>query len=162
MAQRPWSTIAQILSANLRLARLWKRATLHLQICIPGWQMQMQKRRCGDGTFHFPGSALSYSYRGTADMNDGGGSWQSPRCPPHLSQSSVASLLAPAGALYLISFVKNNLAHKNKDKDKCNYVRGKTETLLGAIQSFCWSEDSRRCQEKFGWAEEPTLDHWLI
>ena len=34
-----------------------------------------------DGTFHFPGSALSYSYLPTADMNDGGESWQSPRCP---------------------------------------------------------------------------------
>ena len=43
-----------------------------------------EKKKLGihaeDGTFHFHGSALSYSYLGTGDMNDGGASWRS-LCP---------------------------------------------------------------------------------
>ena len=77
---------------------VWKKATLHLQICT---RVRRCKRRdvgtCSrDGTFHFPGSALSYSYRGTADMNDGGARGSLPHGLLHLSQSSVVSVLAPS------------------------------------------------------------------
>ena len=67
-----------------------RKKTFHLQICscVLRW-MQMRwtwtrKKKLGinaeDGTFHFHGSALSYSYLGTGDMNDGGASWRS-LCP---------------------------------------------------------------------------------
>ena len=65
MAARPWSTIAQLLSANLRLARVEKS-----NVTLADLKEEMKGHAVE--SFHFPGSALSYSYRRTADMNDGG------------------------------------------------------------------------------------------
>lgn len=83
----PGQRWAQLLSANLRLARAEKLPDLHKSSVRRSMQMHLKEERAGGknekrrGTFHFPGCALSYSYLETGDMNDGGDRWYSPRCP---------------------------------------------------------------------------------